>query len=124
VSSLHALFAWAVIGLNLAVGVWGLRLSRLAAAGAGRPRGFQYWPQLLAAAQTAILAEGLFGLMLLGQGDPPSDHLHQSVYGPFMVVAYLVMYGMRTEDQPANLRNYAVCGLIVAALGVRAVWTG
>lgn len=114
---LHELLAGFVVVANLAAGVWGLVVARQGSA----PRA---WGHLVAVGQSSILVQGAVGLALLAAGGRPLDPLHARVYGPFMVVAYVVAYGFRTGDVARDTRTFAICGLVVAALGVRAMQTG
>jgi ABC-type molybdate transport system substrate-binding protein len=71
-----------------------------------------------------VLATGLLGLALLAEGHRAHDPLHARVYGPFMLVAIVAAYGYRTRNATANIRVFAAASLVVAALGLRAFWTG
>jgi hypothetical protein len=71
-----------------------------------------------------MLATGIAGLFLLGEGQRPDDPLHTRVYGPFMVVAILVAVGFKADSTPLRFqRVIAVANLVIAALGARALFT-
>lgn len=118
----HLTLGYLLIALNLLVGVWGLALRNVAtnATSAGR-----WFIQLRATAFTTMAAAGIAGLMLLGDGRRPSDPLHSSVYGPFMVLGLVVAWGFRADSTPLQFqRVLAVTSLIITGLGIRALTTG
>jgi hypothetical protein len=115
--AVHAVVGSLLIAANLAVAVWGFIAYRRDAPPGG------LFTQLLAAAQTLVIAQATIGLVLLSQGDEPGDHLH-FVYGllPLLAVAY--PYALRGEDGRRNLLLFSAGSAVVAALGVRAFMTG
>ncbi len=113
----HAVVGSLLIAANLVVAVWGYLAYRR-----DRPPG-RWFMQLLALAQTLVLAQATLGLVLLGEGREPADRLH-FVYGllPLLAVAY--PYALRGEDGRRNLLLFTVGSALVAALGIRAFMTG
>ncbi len=123
VTALHLGTGIAVVVLGLVAFVWGIRRARRPVPPSARNEAV--WVQLVALAQTLVLACGLLGLVLLAEGGAhPKDPLHVRVYGPFMVFAMLAAWGFRTSDRRWNIRVMAVACLFIALLGVRAVTTG
>jgi hypothetical protein len=78
--------------------------------------------QLLALAQTLIVAQVAIGLLLLSGHRRASDHLHYA-YGTFALLAVLSPWLYAPSDPRARLLWFAVATLIAAALGVRAYMT-
>jgi hypothetical protein len=113
----HMVVGAALIGLNGLVGVWGLIAYRRNA-----PPGGIYM-QILALAQTAVIAQASLGLILLADGFRPGDKLHFA-YGLLPLLAIAYPYALRGEDGRRNLLYFAVGSTLVAALGVRAFMTG
>ena len=113
----HAVVGSLLIAANAAAALWGYVAYRR-----NRAPGTAY-RQLLAAAQTLVIAQATLGLILLSQGDEPGDSLH-FVYGllPLLAVAY--PYALRGDDGRRNLLYFTVGSALVAALGVRAFMTG
>ena len=114
---LHAVVGSLLIATNAAAALWGFVAYRRDRA----PRAA--YRQLLAAAQTLVIAQATLGLLLLSQGDEPGDSLH-FIYGllPLLAVAY--PYALRGDDGRRNLLLFTVGSALVAALGVRAFMTG
>jgi hypothetical protein len=79
--------------------------------------------QVLALAQTMVVAQATLGLVLVSDGLRPGDKLHFA-YGliPLLAVAY--PYALRGEDGRRNILYFSVGSALVAALGVRAYMTG
>jgi hypothetical protein len=113
----HAVVGSLLIATNAAAAIWGYVAYRRDRA-PGR-----VFRQLLAAAQTFVIAQATLGLILLSQGDEPGDSLH-FIYGllPLLAVAY--PYALRGDDGRRNLLLFTVGSALVAALGVRAFMTG
>ena len=78
--------------------------------------------QLLALAQTLIVAQVALGLLLLSDHHRASDHLHYA-YGTFALLAVLSPWLYAPSDPRARLLWFAVATLVAAALGVRAYMT-
>ena len=78
--------------------------------------------QLLALAQTLIVAQVALGLLLLSKHHRASDHLHYA-YGTFALLAVLSPWLYAPEEPRARLLWFAVATLVAAALGVRAYMT-
>jgi hypothetical protein len=119
----HVGAAVALVASALVVGGWGLARAREIA----RPvstRESRWFAHALQLSHTLVLATGLVGVALLVEGHRTHDPLHVQVYGPFMVVAIVAAYGYRTSSAARNVRVFAVAALVIAALGVRAFYTG
>ena len=78
--------------------------------------------QLLALAQTLIVAQVALGLLLLSDHRRAADHLHYA-YGTFALLAVLSPWLYAPSDPRARLLWFAVATLVAAALGVRAFMT-
>ena len=78
--------------------------------------------QLLALAQTLIVAQVAVGLLLLSDHRRAKDHLHYA-YGTFALLAVLSPWLYAPSEPRARLLWFAVATLVAAALGVRAYMT-
>jgi hypothetical protein len=78
--------------------------------------------QLLALAQTLLVAQVALGLLLLSDHHRAKDHLHYA-YGTFALLAVLSPWLYAPVDPRARLLWFAVATLVAAALGVRAFMT-
>jgi hypothetical protein len=78
--------------------------------------------QLLALAQTLIVAQVALGLLLLSDHHRAKDHLHYA-YGTFALLAVLSPWLYAPTEPRARLLWFAVAALVAAALGVRAFMT-
>jgi LPXTG-motif cell wall-anchored protein len=78
--------------------------------------------QLLALAQTLIVAQVGLGLLLLSDHRRASDHLHYA-YGTLALLAVLSPWLYAPSDPRARLLWFAVATLVAAALAVRAYLT-
>lgn len=78
--------------------------------------------QLLALAQTLIVAQVGLGLLLLSRHHRAHDHLHYA-YGTIALLAVLSPWLYAPEDPRARLVWFGVATLLAAALGVRAWMT-
>ena len=78
--------------------------------------------QLLALAQTLIVAQVALGLLLLSDHHRATDHLHYA-YGTFALLAVLSPWLYAPSEPRARLLWFAVATLVAAALGVRAYMT-
>jgi hypothetical protein len=78
--------------------------------------------QLLALAQTLIVAQVAIGLLLLSRHHRAKDHLHYA-YGTFALLCVLSPWLYAPSDPRARLLWFAVATLVAAALGVRAWMT-
>jgi heme A synthase len=87
-----------------------------------RRRAGQAIAQLLALAQTLIVAQVALGLLLLSDHRRAADHLHYA-YGTFALLAVLSPWLYAPTDPRARLLWFAVATLVAAALGVRAYMT-
>ena len=78
--------------------------------------------QLLALAQTLLVAQVGLGLLLLSSHHRAKDHLHYA-YGTFALLAVLSPWLYAPADPRARLLWFGVATLLAAALGVRAWMT-
>jgi hypothetical protein len=78
--------------------------------------------QLLALAQTLLVAQVALGLLLLSDHKRAPDRLHYA-YGTFALLAVLSPWLYAPSEPRARLLWFAVATLIAAALGVRAYMT-
>ena len=78
--------------------------------------------QLLALAQTLLVAQVALGLLLLSDHRRAPDHLHYA-YGTFALLAVLSPWLYAPSEPRARLLWFAVATLVAAALGVRAWMT-
>jgi len=78
--------------------------------------------QLLALAQTLLVAQVALGLLLLSRHHRAKDHLHYA-YGTFALLAVLSPWLYAPPEPRARLLWFAVATLVAAALGVRAWMT-
>lgn len=78
--------------------------------------------QLLALAQTLIVAQVGLGLLLLSRHHRAHDHLHYA-YGTFALLAVLSPWLYAPAEPRARLLWFGVATLLAAALGVRAWMT-
>ena len=77
--------------------------------------------QLLALAQTLLIAQVALGLLLLSDHKRAADRLHYA-YGTFALLCVLAPWLYAPADPRARLLWFAVATLVAAALAVRA-WT-
>jgi hypothetical protein len=78
--------------------------------------------QLLALAQTLLVAQVALGLLLLSDHHRAKDQLHYA-YGTFALAAVLSPWLYAPDEPRARLLWFAVATLVAAALGVRAYMT-
>jgi hypothetical protein len=97
-------------------------LASAAAFWARRARAGSIVAQLLALAQTLIVAQVALGLLLLSDHHRAKDHLHYA-YGTFALLAVLSPWLYAPTEPRARLLWFAVAALVAAALGVRAFMT-
>ena len=112
--TVHHINAFLVIGVCVAASA--------AAFWARRTRPGAVVTQLLALAQTLIVAQVGLGLLLLSRHYRAKDHLHYA-YGTFALLAVLSPWLYAPSDPRARLLWFAVATLLAAALGVRAYMT-
>jgi hypothetical protein len=114
VLDIHHANAFLVIAVCAAAGV---------AALVARRRGAGRWiSHLLAAAQTLLVAQLLFGLILLAEHKRAADRLHYA-YGTFALLAVFAPFLYAPEEPRARLLWFAIATLLAAALAVRAYMT-
>jgi heme A synthase len=111
----HHLNAFLVIGVCLLAALVSFLAWRRQRAGAAVS-------QLLALAQTLIVAQVALGLLLLSKHHRASDQLHYA-YGTFALLAVLSPWLYAPAEPRARLLWFAVATLVAAALGVRAYMT-
>jgi hypothetical protein len=110
----HHVNAFLVIGVCL--------VASASAFWARRRRAGMTVAQLLALAQTLIVAQVAMGLLLLSRHHRAKDHLHYA-YGTFSLLAVLSPWLYAPTEPRARLLWFAVAMLVAAALGVRAYMT-
>jgi hypothetical protein len=110
----HHLNAFLLIGVCV--------LASAAAFRARRARAGALVAQLLALAQTLLVAQVGLGLLLLSRHHRAADHLHYA-YGAFALLAVLSPWLYAPDDPRARLLWFAVATLLAAALAVRAWMT-
>jgi hypothetical protein len=113
----HRVLAWSLIAVCALAGVTGA---------------LAYWRrrspgplsrQLLALAQTLLVAQVGLGLLLLSDDRHAADDLHY-LYGTLSLGAVLSPWLYAPREPRARLLWFAVATLLGAALGVRAYMTG
>jgi hypothetical protein len=97
-------------------------LASAAAFWARRSRAGSGVAQLLALAQTLLVAQVGLGLLLLSDHHRAKDHLHYA-YGTFALLAVLSPWLYAPTEPRARLLWFAVATLVAAALGIRAFMT-
>jgi hypothetical protein len=97
-------------------------LASAAAFWARRTRAGSAVAQLLALAQTLLVAQVAMGLLLLSRHHRAKDHLHYA-YGTMALLAVLSPWLYAPSEPRARLTWFAVATLVAAALGVRAWMT-
>jgi hypothetical protein len=85
--------------------------------GAGR-----FVAQILALAQTLLIAQVALGLLLLGDHRRAADHLHY-LYGSLALLAVLAPWLYAPDEPRRRLAWFGGATLIAAALAVRAYMT-
>jgi hypothetical protein len=113
----HAALAIAVVVVAAVAAAWGGF-----AAWRRRPAG-RVLPQLLALAQTLLIAQVGLGLLLLGDDRRASDDLHY-VYGTLALLVVLSPWLYAPTEPRRRLLWFAGATLLAGALAVRALTTG
>lgn len=113
----HQIIAVAVIAVAAAAAVWGGL-----AAWRRRPAG-RVLSNLLALAQTLLVAQIGVGLLLVSDDRRAGDDLHY-VYGTLSLAAVLSPWLYAPREPRRRLAWFAVATLLAAALAVRAYTTG
>jgi heme A synthase len=111
----HHINAFLVIGVCVAASAFAFFARR-------RGRAGPVVAQLLALAQTLIVAQVAIGLLLLSDHKRAADHLHYA-YGTFALLAVLSPWLYAPADPRARLLWFAIATLVAAALGIRAYMT-
>ena len=113
----HGLLAFLVVGVPAAAALLG---------------GLAYWRRrgvgrvvanLLALAQTLLVAQVALGLLLLSDDRRATDELHYA-YGSLSLAAILAPWLYAPEEGPRRLLWFAGTSFLAAALAVRAFMTG
>src|SRR5271170_6925037 len=112
--TVHHANAFLLIAVCVAAGVAGL-VTRRRGAGSGVTH-------LLALAQTLVVAQVLFGLLLLADHRRAADKLHYA-YGTFTLLCVFAPWLYAPVDPKRRLLWFSVAMLLAAALGVRAYMT-
>jgi len=112
--TIHHANAFLLIAVCVGAGIAGLLARRR---GAGRAV-----THLLALAQTLVVAQVLFGLLLLAQHRRAADKLHYA-YGTFSLLCVFAPWLYAPADPRRRLLWFSVAMLLAAALGVRAYMT-
>jgi hypothetical protein len=113
----HMVVGICLIALNAFVAIWGYTAYRR-----DSPPG-RAFTQVLALAQTTVIAQATLGLILVSDGYRPADKLHFA-YGLLPLLAIAYPYALRGEDGRRNILYFSIGSGLVAALGVRAYMTG
>ena len=111
----HHVNAFLVLGVCVAAGLGALWARRRGYARGGVA-------QLLALAQTLVVAQVALGLLLLSDHHQASDHLHYA-YGTFALLAVLSPWLYAPAEPRPRLLWFAGATLVAAALAVRAYMT-
>jgi hypothetical protein len=112
--TVHHVNAVLVIGLCAAAS-----LTALVARRRGAGRGVTH---VLALAQTLVVAQVLFGLILLAEHKRATERLHYA-YGTFALLCAFAPWLYAPSDPRARLLWFGFSMLLAAALGVRAYMT-
>src|SRR5919199_161197 len=112
----HHVVAFAVLGVT-----WGAGVGALVAYRRRREAGVAL-RQLLALAQTVLVAQVALGLLLLSKHYRAPDKLHYA-YGTFALAAVLAPWLYAPDDPRRRLLWFAGATLVAAALAVRAYLT-
>jgi glucose uptake protein GlcU len=112
--AVHHVNAVLVIAACAAAGIFAL-VARRRGAGKGVAHA-------ISLAQTLVVAQVLFGLILLAQHHRAHDHLHYA-YGIFALLAVGAPFLYAPDDPRARLLWFGIALLLAAALAVRAYST-
>jgi hypothetical protein len=88
-----------------------------------RGRAGTFVPQLIALAQTLLVAQVGLGLLLLSSHHRAAQRLHYA-YGTFALAAVLAPWLYAPEEPRRRLLWFALATLLAGALAVRAYMTG
>jgi hypothetical protein len=77
---------------------------------------------LISLAQTLLVGQFLFGLVLLAEHKRAADRLHYA-YGIFALLAVFAPFMYAPDEPRSRLLWFAIATLVAAALGVRAYMT-
>jgi hypothetical protein len=115
VLDIHHINAFLVIAACAVAGISALVARR-------RRRAGRWVTHLLAAAQTLLVGQALFGLILLAEHKRAADRLHYA-YGTFALLAVFAPFLYAPDEPRARLLWFAIATLLAAALAVRAYMT-
>jgi hypothetical protein len=110
------------VGAFLVIAVCGVSAAAALAAYRRRAGAGTLVAQLLALAQTVLIAQVGLGLLLLGDHRRASDHLHY-LYGSLALLAVLTPWLYAPDDPRRRLVWFGGATLMAAALAVRAYMT-
>jgi hypothetical protein len=114
--TIHHVNAFLVIGVCASAGVAALISRR-------RGEASRWVAHLLALAQTLVVAQVLFGLLLLADHKHAPEKLHYA-YGTFTLLAVFAPWLYAPTPPKARLLWFGGASLLAAALAVRAYMTG
>lgn len=117
--SAHATFAWVVVGLNAAAGVWALAANRFEVL----RRRELWWFTLVA--EMAIVVQVVIGVALRneafgGAEDPPHLQMHM-FYGFIALFTMAILYSYRSQMREHLHLLYGFGGLFLMGLALRAI---
>lgn len=110
----HRNWAYVVIALNLAAGLWGL-FTGIRKREAPRP----LWPAIVAG-QVALGVQVVVGVVLYQSRKPPGLHLF---YGFVVLIAAVLSYAFRSYSPRQTLLISSGIAVFIGAVSVRAVIT-
>ena len=113
---LHGTWAWVMVGMNAAAGVWALGAHWLE-----RLRGRPLWVFTIVAEAT-ILVQVLLGVWLAQDVEAPEFH---EFYGFVAIIAAALIYSYRTYTPAVKKYQYLLYGLgglFLMGLGLRAMY--
>jgi hypothetical protein len=108
----HSNFGYVVAAANLAVGIWGVVLYRRR-----RPATRTYWIAL-GAAWASIFIQGLLGLALFEDCQPPFKH---HFYGFLFAIITLAVFPLRGEEPRRTLLVFSIATLFIGIVAIRAI---
>jgi hypothetical protein len=115
-TDLHSTWAWVLVAMNAAAGLWALG-AHWSEALRGRP----LWI-FTAVAQVTIVVQAVIGVVLLNR-DVPAAEFHE-FYGFVAIIAAALIYSYRTYTPAVKQYQYLLYGLgglFLMGLGLRAI---
>lgn len=111
----HSSWAYVVVTVNAAVGLWGLFWVRRHLPA---PRAF--WPAVIAGLGTLVV-QIIAGVALISSaGNPPPIHMF---YGVVVALAGIFAFAIRSKDARVNVTIFSAAALFIGAVSVRAMIT-